>query len=92
MAAAMNLADLDLQQLADVRRQLEEASPPKISIPITLTHAFHLAQELSHLTNSFTQLRQAQAKFRACIENVAEVQPQNKGAPRPTVVDALSDK
>ncbi|KAF7797001.1 hypothetical protein EIP86_008193 [Pleurotus ostreatoroseus] len=87
MAAAppqqIDLADLDLQQLADVRRQLEEASPPKISIPITLTHAFHLAQELSHLTNSFTQLRQAQAKFRACIENVAEVQPQNKGAPRP---------
>ncbi len=37
------------------------------------------SQELSHLTNSFTQLRQAQAKFRACIENVTEVKPQNKG-------------
>ena len=36
------------------------------------------AQELSHLSNSFAQLKQAQAKFRACIENVAEVKPENK--------------
>ncbi|TCD60990.1 subunit of tubulin prefoldin [Steccherinum ochraceum] len=54
----INLQDLDLQQLADVRRQLEE--------------------ELSHLTNSFTQLKQAQAKFMSCMENVAEVKKQNK--------------
>ena len=37
-------------------------------------------QELSHLTNSFTQLKQAQSKFRACVDNVAEVKPANKGA------------
>ncbi|KAH7912116.1 Prefoldin subunit-domain-containing protein [Hygrophoropsis aurantiaca] len=55
----INIADLDIQQLADVRRQLEE--------------------ELNHLTNSFAQLKQAQAKFKSCIENVAEVKPQNKG-------------
>ncbi|KAH7925743.1 Prefoldin alpha subunit [Leucogyrophana mollusca] len=55
----INVADLDIQQLADVRRQLEE--------------------ELNHLTNSFAQLKQAQAKFKSCIENVAEVKPQNKG-------------
>ncbi|KAH8105340.1 Prefoldin-domain-containing protein [Cristinia sonorae] len=54
----INLAELDLSQLSDVRRQLED--------------------ELTHLTNSFTQLKQAQAKFKACIENVAEVRPQNK--------------
>jgi len=53
------VTDLDLPQLSDVRRQLEE--------------------ELRHLTNSFTQLKQAQAKFRSCIENVGEVKPQNKG-------------
>ncbi|KAG1748119.1 Prefoldin subunit-domain-containing protein [Suillus lakei] len=55
----INVADLDLQQLSDVRRQLEE--------------------ELNHLTNSFAQLKQAQAKFKSCIENVGEVKPQNKG-------------
>ncbi|KAG1869145.1 Prefoldin subunit-domain-containing protein [Suillus tomentosus] len=55
----INVADLDLQQLSDVRRQLEE--------------------ELNHLTNSFAQLKQAQAKFKSCIENVREIKPQNKG-------------
>ncbi|KAI0925401.1 hypothetical protein AcV7_005656 [Taiwanofungus camphoratus] len=54
----INVTDLDLSQLADVRRQLEE--------------------ELSHLSNSFTQLRQAQAKFKACIENVGQVKLENR--------------
>ncbi|KAL0572216.1 subunit of tubulin prefoldin [Marasmius crinis-equi] len=54
----INLSDLDLSQLGDVRRQFEE--------------------ELNHLTNSFTQLKQAQAKFTACIENVNEMKPENK--------------
>jgi hypothetical protein len=36
-------------------------------------------QELSHLTNSFTQLKQAQAKFKSCVDNVGEIKPQNKG-------------
>ncbi|KAH9938797.1 Prefoldin alpha subunit [Epithele typhae] len=54
----INIADLDVPQLADVRRQLEE--------------------ELNHLSNSYAQLRQAQAKFRSCIDNVAEVKPANK--------------
>ncbi|KAJ7479799.1 Prefoldin alpha-like protein [Mycena latifolia] len=55
----VSVTDLDVSQLADVRRQLEE--------------------ELNHLTNSFAQLKQAQAKFKACIENVAEIKPANKG-------------
>ncbi|KAI0260623.1 Prefoldin-domain-containing protein [Gloeopeniophorella convolvens] len=55
----ISVADLDISQLADVRRQLEE--------------------ELSHLTNSFSQLKQAQAKFRSCIDSVKEVKPENKG-------------
>jgi len=58
-AQQINVTDLDLPQLADVRRQLEE--------------------ELAHLSNSFTQLRQAQAKFKACIDNVEQVKPQNSG-------------
>ncbi|KAG1824638.1 uncharacterized protein BJ212DRAFT_1295760 [Suillus subaureus] len=60
----INVADLDLQQLSDVRRQLEE--------------------ELNHLTNSFAQLKQAQAKFKSCIENVGEVKPQNKSRAQAT--------
>ncbi|THH31680.1 hypothetical protein EUX98_g2519 [Antrodiella citrinella] len=54
----INLSELDLPQLADVRRQLED--------------------ELSHLSNSFTQLKQAQAKFKSCMENVGEVKQENK--------------
>jgi len=37
-------------------------------------------QELNHLTNSFAQLKQAQAKFKSCIENVGEVNEKNSGA------------
>ena len=40
-------------------------------------------QELSHLTNSFAQLKQAQAKFRSCIESAKEVKPENKGTVKP---------
>ncbi|KAF8435420.1 Prefoldin subunit-domain-containing protein [Boletus edulis BED1] len=53
----INVADLDIQQLADVRRQLEE--------------------ELNHLANSFAQLKQAQSKFKSCLENAGEVKPRN---------------
>jgi len=49
----INVADLDVQQLSDVKRQLDE--------------------ELSHLSNSFTQLSKAQARFKGCIENVGDV-------------------
>ncbi|KAF9039181.1 Prefoldin [Panaeolus papilionaceus] len=55
---AISIADLDIPQLSEVRKQLEE--------------------ELNHLTNSFAQLKQAQAKFKACIDNVNEVKPENK--------------
>ncbi|KAF5353573.1 hypothetical protein D9757_013853 [Collybiopsis confluens] len=36
-------------------------------------------EELNHLTNSFAQLKQAQAKFKACIDNVADIKPANSG-------------
>lgn len=54
----ISVNDLDLSQLGEVRRQLEE--------------------ELSHLTSSFTQLKNAQARFNSCIESVKEVKPTNK--------------
>ncbi|KAG6852736.1 hypothetical protein C0991_009452 [Blastosporella zonata] len=53
----ISINDLDVAQLADVRKQLED--------------------ELNHLTNSFAQLKQAQAKFKSCVENVREVKPEN---------------
>ncbi|KAJ6566760.1 Prefoldin [Mycena capillaripes] len=37
-----------------------------------------LEGELNHLTNSFGQPKQAQAKFKACIENVTEIKPAKK--------------
>jgi prefoldin alpha subunit len=52
---AVNVTDLTVPQLTEVKRQLEE--------------------ELTHLTNSFAQLKQAQAKFRGCIENLTQVTP-----------------
>ncbi|KAF8628173.1 hypothetical protein AX15_004054 [Amanita polypyramis BW_CC] len=54
----ISVSDLDIAQLADVKKQLDE--------------------ELTHLTNSFAQLKQVQAKFKACIKNVEEIKPQNK--------------
>ncbi|KAE9399472.1 hypothetical protein BT96DRAFT_784402, partial [Gymnopus androsaceus JB14] len=36
--------------------------------------------EINHPTHSFARLKQDQAKFKACIENVAEMEPENQGA------------
>ncbi|KAJ7090833.1 Prefoldin subunit-domain-containing protein [Mycena belliarum] len=55
----VSVTDLDVSQLAEVRRQLEE--------------------ELNHLTNSFAQLKRAQATFKACGENAAELKAANTG-------------
>ena len=73
----INVADLELPQLGEVKKQLEEACcrPSVYSQRVVTTDL----QELSHLTNSFAQLKQAQAKFRSCIESAKEVRPENKG-------------
>ncbi|KAF8941202.1 subunit of tubulin prefoldin [Haplosporangium gracile] len=54
----IELQDLDLQQLVEVKKQLEE--------------------ELSHLTSSFGQLKQAQNRFADCIESCKAVDASNK--------------
>lgn len=69
----INVADLDLQQLADVRRQLEEVD----YLVFSFAYSIDRTQELNHLTSSFAQLKQAQSKFKSCLENVAEVKPKN---------------
>ncbi|KAI0820923.1 hypothetical protein BC628DRAFT_1422582 [Trametes gibbosa] len=71
----INVTDLDVPQLADVRRQLEEPQPQSAH---ALTRPRPPPQELTHLSNSYAQLRQAQAKFRACIDNVAQVKAENR--------------
>ncbi|CAE6444564.1 putative prefoldin subunit 5 [Rhizoctonia solani] len=53
----INVADLELPQLAEVKKQLDD--------------------ELTHLTNSFAQLKAAQSKFRGCLDNVGEIKPEN---------------
>ncbi|KAG8720842.1 subunit of tubulin prefoldin [Ceratobasidium sp. 394] len=52
----VNVADLDLPQLNDVKKQLDE--------------------ELTHLTNSFAQLKSAQSKFKGCVDNLDEIKPE----------------
>ena len=75
----VNVADLDIAQLADVKRQLDQASVIQTSRSfIWITYCdFDCTQELEHLTSSFAQLKQAQAKFSACAENVTQVAPPN---------------
>ncbi|KAG9289150.1 hypothetical protein G9A89_022459 [Geosiphon pyriformis] len=55
--STIELTDLDIPQLAEVKKQLEE--------------------ELSHLTTSFAQLKQAQGKFQDCILSVEAVKSGN---------------
>ncbi|KAG8752845.1 subunit of tubulin prefoldin [Ceratobasidium sp. 428] len=52
----INVADLELPQLNDVKKQLDE--------------------ELTHLTNSFAQLKSAQSKFKGCLDNLDEIKPE----------------
>ncbi|KAL8763392.1 MAG: hypothetical protein Q9184_000780 [Pyrenodesmia sp. 2 TL-2023] len=53
----------------------KETSSVKLStlpIPQLTSIKNQLTQELQHLTNSFTQLRAAQAKFRDCINSIRD--------------------
>ncbi|RSH90616.1 subunit of tubulin prefoldin [Saitozyma podzolica] len=38
-----------------------------------------LDQELEHLTSSYQQLKSAQAKFKACVNDLQELKPGSKG-------------
>ena len=78
--------DLDFKQLSEVKKQLDDVRPLSLSPPLSPTlRSFVRAdlrfdgfqQELEHLTNSFGQLKQAQAKFKACVNDVSEIDPKN---------------
>lgn len=72
----ISINDLDAAQLADIKKQLDDVS---LVVKFLRQPTDHTLQELHHLTSSFAQLKQAQAKFKACIDNINEVKPQNKG-------------
>ena len=70
----VNLTDLDLNQLQDVKKQLDA-----VSFGFVLVKGFTNEQELEHLTGSYQQLKQAQAKFRSCVSDISELTPSSKG-------------
>ena len=79
----VNLTDLDPQQLQEVKKQLDAVR--RISKGrITL-----IPQELDHLTSSYQQLKSAQAKFKACVADIGEIQPSAKGSLLPLVLFGL---
>ena len=57
----INLTELNVEQLQEVKRQLDA--------------------ELEHLTNSYGQLKQAQSKFKSCVNDINELTPSAKGEP-----------
>jgi len=77
---AINISDLDISQLADVKKQLDDVSP--LVLAVLLSDSL---QELTHLSSSFAQLRQAQAKFKSCIHNIRHITPNNKRETRPSL-------
>ena len=69
----VNLTDLDPMQLQEVKKQLDQVSQwSKSRAPTD-------RQELEHLTTSYQQLKQAQAKFRSCANEINELTPASKG-------------
>ena len=71
----VDITDIDIQQSADIRRQLEE-----VSLPIACRSRISLHEtgvESAH--QLFVQLKQVQPKFKQCLVNVAEAKPKNTG-------------
>jgi prefoldin alpha subunit len=81
----VQLTDLSAQQLSDVKRQLDEVGPgvfPSFS-PFYPSRELidHRGrnQEIEHLTTSFTSLKQAQSKYRGCLNDITQVDETTKG-------------
>lgn len=72
----VNITDLDLPSLQQVKTQLEEVrwveSSKRIhrDIVFTCSRVVVFYQELSHLTQSYGKLRGAQARFSDCADSV----------------------
>ncbi|KAL8771169.1 MAG: hypothetical protein Q9209_003340, partial [Squamulea sp. 1 TL-2023] len=56
----------------DAQTQSQPINLSTLPIPQLTSIKNQLTQELQHLTNSFTQLRAAQTKFRDCIKSIKD--------------------
>ncbi|KAL8910856.1 MAG: hypothetical protein Q9171_003894 [Xanthocarpia ochracea] len=78
----------------DSQSQSQPINLSALPIPQLTSIKNQLTQELQHLTNSFTQLRAAQAKFRDCIKSIKDGiekgrdkrERDEKGAEKPILV------
>jgi hypothetical protein len=85
----VSLEDLSLEQISQVRTQLEQvrtveyrssrAGRSQLALTRLLRPDSHRRQELKHLTAAFGDLKQAQSKFMACMESLDAIKPANKG-------------
>lgn len=78
----VQLTDLNFSQLQEVKRQLDEVSLPMecfIATDSLTLRPSGRQQEVEHLTTSFGQLKQAQAKYRSCVNDIEEVKPTTAG-------------
>jgi len=88
-AGTVSLDQLSLEQLSQVRTQLEQVRCFHPLEPVLLPAAHPCpssssspdSQELKHLTQAFGDLKQAQSKFAGCIDSLESIKPANKGAP-----------
>jgi prefoldin subunit 5 len=60
----VDLTTLSVQQLSEVKKQLDEGFTPKGDSDRLI--------ELEHLSQSFSQLRQARSKFADCVKSINE--------------------
>jgi hypothetical protein len=52
---------------------------PRLPVNTPGRTSANIMQELEHLTGSYQQLKQAQAKFRSCVSDISELTPTSKG-------------
>ncbi|KAL8781649.1 MAG: hypothetical protein Q9213_005914 [Squamulea squamosa] len=71
----------------DPQTQSQPINLSTLPIPQLTSIKNQLTQELQHLTNSFTQLRSAQAKFRDCIKSIKDgIEKDGKTEEQPILV------
>lgn len=82
MSQQISVQDLDFRQLSEVKKQLDDVSMISLPCCLPLPHSLSVfGQELEHLTTSFAQLKQAQAKFKGCMADVEHVKSDNQNVP-----------
>jgi prefoldin alpha subunit len=78
----IQLDQLNPTQLQEVKKQLDQVSYTRLN-PLRWATELNCFQELDHLTTSYSQLKQAQNKFRSCVSDISEFTPASKGSLSP---------